>query len=58
KLRKKMKNIHELYPMLETVLVSNKSGKGLPELRKIVDSMIGVFGTAAETMTEKIEEIY
>ncbi|TGK28119.1 YihA family ribosome biogenesis GTP-binding protein [Leptospira gomenensis] len=57
KLRKKMKNIHELYPMLETVLVSNKSGKGLPELRKIVDSMIGVFGTAAEGAEQRIEEI-
>ncbi|RHX87654.1 ribosome biogenesis GTP-binding protein YihA/YsxC [Leptospira stimsonii] len=57
KLRKKMKNIHELYPMLETVLVSNKSGKGLPELRKIVDSLIGMVGTSTEPFSERIEEI-
>ncbi|EMF79668.1 ribosome biogenesis GTP-binding protein YsxC [Leptospira weilii serovar Topaz str. LT2116] len=57
KLRKKMKNIHELYPMLETVLVSNKSGKGLPELRKIVDSLIGTVETPMEGNAEKIEEI-
>lgn len=52
-----MKNIHELYPMLETVLVSNKSGKGLPELRKIVDSLIGTVKTPMEGNAEKIEEI-
>lgn len=44
--------------MLETVLVSNKSGKGLPELRKIVDSLIGKVGTLMESSnTEKIEGI-
>lgn len=48
-----MKNIHELYPMLETVLVSNKSGKGLPELRKIVYSLI----ETVKNRLERIEEI-
>ncbi|EMO75882.1 hypothetical protein LEP1GSC127_2098 [Leptospira kirschneri str. 200801925] len=48
-----MKNIHELYPMLETVLVSNKSGKGLLELRKIVYSLI----ETTENRLERIEEI-
>lgn len=40
KLRKKMKNIQGLYPMLEVVLVSPKYGKGLPELRKIIETMM------------------
>ncbi|EMF99241.1 hypothetical protein LEP1GSC123_4875 [Leptospira borgpetersenii str. 200701203] len=43
--------------MLETVLVSNKSGKGLPELRKIVDSLISTVGTLVEGNTKKIEGI-
>ncbi|EQA45124.1 ribosome biogenesis GTP-binding protein YsxC [Leptospira broomii serovar Hurstbridge str. 5399] len=40
KLRKKMKAIQGLYPMLEVVLVSPKFGKGLPELRKIIETMM------------------
>lgn len=40
KLRKKMKNIQGLYPMLEIVFVSPKYGKGLPELRKIIENMM------------------
>ncbi|PJZ71561.1 ribosome biogenesis GTP-binding protein YsxC [Leptospira perolatii] len=40
KLRKKMKNIQQLYPMLDVVFVSPKSGKGLTELRKIIEVMM------------------
>ncbi|TGK21074.1 YihA family ribosome biogenesis GTP-binding protein [Leptospira fluminis] len=48
KLRKKMKNIQGLYPMLEVVLVSPKYGKGLPELRKIIETMMKTIILPAE----------
>ncbi|EPG64799.1 ribosome biogenesis GTP-binding protein YihA/YsxC [Leptospira wolffii] len=59
KLRKKMKNIQGLYPMLEIVLVSPKYGKGLPELRKIIETLmksIVVPAPAEDPLPEEIHE--